>query len=70
MTDDDRALLDFEEAHPRNTNRKEALVSEQFGIPLARYYQRLLTLLKEQEVVAAYPQLAKRIKTRQRRGVL
>lgn len=61
MTDDDRALLHFEEAHPRNTNRKEAAVAEQFGIPLARYYQRLLRLVQQQEVVAAYPQLASRI---------
>lgn len=68
MTDDDRALLDFEEAHPRNTNRKEAAVAEQFGIPLPRYYQRLLRLIERQEVVAEYPQLARRILLRRNRG--
>lgn len=67
MTEDDRALLDFEAAHPQNDRRKEADISATFGHSWVRYQQRLLRLTHDKEAVEAYPMVcarAQRISTR------
>ena len=65
MTDDDRALLEFEEQHPRDTGRKDAAIAETFGLSPARYYQRLLHVVGQSDALEAYPMLVKRVLRRQ-----
>jgi hypothetical protein len=60
MTEDDRELLAFEEAHPRNDRRKEALITSRFGFSWVRYHQRLLTLSRDADAVAAFPDVIRR----------
>lgn len=63
MTDDDRDLLMFEEAHPRNDRRKEAAIRSTFGFSWVRYHQRLVTLSKDVDAVAEFPQIIRRAVT-------
>jgi hypothetical protein len=61
MTEADRALLLFEEAHPGRSNQKAGMIRPALGITPTRYYQRLLALVETREVVEAFPQLSSRI---------
>lgn len=67
MTESDRALLLFEEAHPGRSDQKAGLIRPALGITPARYYQRLLALVVTREVVEAFPQLAGRMLREQER---
>ena len=61
LTPIDIEVLAFEETHPRHTGLKAEAIRETFGLTSARYYARLRRLTREQEAVAAYPQLCARI---------
>jgi hypothetical protein len=61
MTDDERAVLVFEEQHPRNDRRKEAAVRETFGTSWVRYQQQLLGLVKREDVLAEFAPVAHRV---------
>ncbi|MET4780793.1 DUF3263 domain-containing protein [Glaciihabitans sp. UYNi722] len=61
MTDDDRALLTFEEAHPRDTPTKMKAISQDLRISATRYYQRLQHLMEVPEVIQEFPGLTKRL---------
>lgn len=50
MTDDERAVLRFEEQHPRNDRTKEAAVREALGVSWVRYRQLLLRLVGREDV--------------------
>lgn len=63
MTSDDRDLLSFEEAHPRNDRRKEADILSTFGFSWVRYHQRLMQLSKDPTAVAEFPQVIRRVLT-------
>jgi hypothetical protein len=60
ITPQERAMLDYEDTHPRNTGQKEDHMRDEFGLYVARYYQRIDTLLERPDVIAEWPQLAKR----------
>lgn len=61
MTDDERAILVFEEQRPRNDRSKEAAVREVFGVSWVRYQQRLLGLVAREDVVAEFASVAHRV---------
>jgi hypothetical protein len=61
LTPIDVEILDFEETHPRHTGFKAEAIRETFGLTSARYYARLRRLTREQDAVAAHPQLCARI---------
>ena len=48
---DDVALLEFERAHWGAVANKESAVRERFGLPLARYYQRVYALCHTEAAV-------------------
>lgn len=60
LTDRDRAILAFEDKHPRHTSAKEGAIRHRWGITPARYYQIVSTRLEDPDAVAAFPQLANR----------
>lgn len=62
MTDDERTILRFEERHPRNDRRKEAAVRETFGVSWVRYQQRLLGLVKREDVLVEFAGVAGRVR--------
>ena len=51
MTDQDRAILDFERTNTwwKYAGAKEAVIRERFGMTSTRYYQRLVQLLDDPE---------------------
>lgn len=61
MTDDERALLVFEEQYPGNDRRKEAAVRETFDVSWVRYQQRLLRLIAREDVLAEFAPVAHRV---------
>lgn len=62
MTDEERAILVFEETHPRNDRRKEAAVRDTFGESWVRYEQRLQRLVKREDVLAEFGGVAGRVR--------
>jgi hypothetical protein len=61
MTNDERLILDFEEAHPRNDRRKEGAIRTELSMSWVRYQQRLLGLVRREDVLAEYAQVAHRV---------
>jgi hypothetical protein len=61
MTDHERALLLFEEAHPRRDHTKEAASMSTFGITWVRYQQQLLRPAAPEDVNAEFALLAHRV---------
>ena len=61
LSDGDRQILAFEEAHWVHTGRKQNDIRERFGISTPRYYQMLGDLIQNPDVVQAFPQLTKRM---------
>lgn len=61
MTDEDRQLLDFEEANPRNDRRKEAAIRTVLSMSWVRYQQRLLGLVRRADVLAEYAVVVHRV---------
>jgi hypothetical protein len=60
LTDHDRQILDFAGKTYRHEGAKWNDVSEQFGMNLTRYYQRLNTLIDHPEAAAYAPQTVNR----------
>jgi hypothetical protein len=60
LTDTDRALLDFAGKTYKYEGKKWSDVSEQFGMNLTRYYQRLNHLIDHPEAEAYAPQTVNR----------
>lgn len=61
MTDDERAILEFEEQHPRNDRTKEALIRIELAVSWVRYRQVLLRLVTRDDVVRDFPVVAHRM---------
>jgi hypothetical protein len=61
MTDDDRRLMAFEEAHPRNDRRKEAAIQTELSMTWVRYQQILLRLVGRQDVLEEFAPVAHRV---------
>jgi hypothetical protein len=61
LTDGDLAVLDFESRWPRHTAAKEAKIREVFGLSVARYYQRLNTVIDSPAAVRHDPLLVGRL---------
>lgn len=62
MTDDDAALLAFEEDWTGTLATKYEAVYQALGLSPARYHQRILELLDDGEAEAAFPQLIHRLR--------
>ena len=61
LTDDELALLDFEDQWWRHPAAKENSIRGQFGLAPTRYYQRLNTLVDRPEAEAARPVVVRRL---------
>lgn len=61
LTEKDIEILETEERFPRRTGAKTRHIIEQLGIAQATYYVRLHRLVRQPEVVSAWPQLAYRV---------
>jgi hypothetical protein len=61
MTDDERRMLEFEEAHPLNDRRKEGAIRTQLSMSWVRYRQRILRLVRREHVLAEYAVVAHRV---------
>lgn len=61
MNDDERAVLTFEEQHPRNDRTKEALIRTELAVSWVRYRQVLLRLIAREDVVREFPVVAHRV---------
>lgn len=57
-------LFAFENAHPRHTSRKEALIVDELGMKPARYYQLLLHAARSFEGWEMDPMLCSRVTLR------
>jgi len=66
MTDDERAILVFEEQRPKNDRSKEAAVRDAFGVSWVRYQQLLLRLVAREDVLAEFAPVAHRVQRVQR----
>ena len=62
LTDEHRAMLDFERHHWRYHGSKDAEVHERFGLGLHTYQKRLNALLDEPEALAYAPSTVRRLK--------
>lgn len=62
LTDLERRLLEFEEAHPGHSRAKEDALRERFGMSVARYYQTLGVLIETSAALRAAPLLVGRLR--------
>jgi Protein of unknown function (DUF3263) len=62
LSEQDRAMLDFEEQRFLQAGHKQAAIRESFGMSATRYYQRLNTLIDDVEAVAYAPTLVNRLR--------
>ena len=62
LSDQQRAVLDFEKSWWSLPGSKEAEIREQFGISSTRYYQELNALLDDEAALAYDPLLVKRLR--------
>lgn len=69
MTDSERAVLDFEDRHPRNDRAKEAATRVELGLSWARYRQLLLQLITREDVLEEYALVAYRVRRATRASV-
>jgi hypothetical protein len=60
MNDTERAVLRFEESHPHPAG-KQLAVRKELDLSWPRYWQMLGELIRRPDVVAEFPQLAKRV---------
>lgn len=61
LTDEELAMLDFEEQWWRYPGAKEAAIAGRFELTPTRYYQRLNQLIDRPEALAARPLLVRRL---------
>lgn len=69
MTDDDRKLMEFEEAHPRNDRRKEAAIRSELSMSWVRYRQLLGRLVTRPDVLEQFASVAHRVERATAAGV-
>jgi hypothetical protein len=62
LSDDDRAILDFERRPFKYAGRKEAAIRDRFGISAWGYYARLNRILDTEAALAADPLLVRRLR--------
>ena len=62
LTDEHRAMLDFERHHWRLPRAKDAEVRERFGMSLTGYQRELNALLDEPQAVAYAPATVRRLR--------
>lgn len=62
LTDEDRAILEFEREWWRRRTPKERAVRDRLGLSVARYYQRLNGLLDRPAALAFDPMLVGRLR--------
>ena len=62
LTDDQRAMLDFEREHWRYPTGKEAEVRQRFDLSLVGYQKRLNALLDEPGALAYAPATVRRLR--------
>ncbi len=61
LTEQDRAILAFEQQWWRYAGAKETAVLERFGMSGTRYYQRLAWIIEQPEAVAVEPMVVRRL---------
>lgn len=61
LTDLERRILDFEDAHPQHSRAKEDAIRADFGYSSTRYYQILGTLMESPEALRENPLLVGRL---------
>lgn len=64
LTDEDRAILDFERGTWRHRSLKEQAAREQFGLSAVRYAQRINALIDRPEALAYSPTVVRRLQRR------
>lgn len=69
MTDDERRILEFEEANPRDDRRKEAAIRTTFAMSWVRYRQLLVGLVQREDVLAEHAVVAHRVQRATAAGV-
>jgi Protein of unknown function (DUF3263) len=62
LTEQDRAILDFEGERFLQAGHKQAAIRERFGLSATRYYQRLNVLIDDVEALAYAPSLVNRLR--------
>lgn len=62
LSEQDRAILEFERGWWRHGGAKESAITEIFGMTATRYYQRLNVLIDTPEALATEPMLVKRLR--------
>ena len=61
MIDSERAILAFEEQHPRNDRTKEAAIRTELSMSWVRYRQLLGRLVQRPDVLEEYAVVAHRV---------
>lgn len=61
MNDTERAVLAFEELHPRNDRTKEADIRNELGMSWVRYRQLLGKLVQRPDVLSEFAVVAHRV---------
>jgi hypothetical protein len=62
LTDEHRAMLDFERQHWRYPAGKDSEVRERFGLSLERYHQQLNALIDEPAALTYAPATVRRLR--------
>jgi hypothetical protein len=62
LTDQDRAIIDFERTWWQDPGRKEAAVRERLGLSPSRYYAFLNRLLEKPEAIEYDPMVVRRLR--------
>jgi hypothetical protein len=69
LTDEDRAILDFERHHWRYLGAKDAEVRARFGLSLADYHERLNALLELADAATHAPIVVRRLRRQRQRRI-
>lgn len=69
LTDEHRAMLDFERHHWRLAGVKDAEVRSRFGMSLAGYQRALNALLDDPDAVAYAPRTVRRLRRQRQRRI-
>ncbi|CAN5820313.1 hypothetical protein BH24ACT3_BH24ACT3_12430 [soil metagenome] len=62
LSDQDRAILDFERTWWTGAGPKQRAIKERLGLSGTRYYQRLGTLVESPEALAYDPLVVRRVR--------
>ena len=62
LTDQDRAMLDFERLWWRTPGSKEQAIHDRFDLSVTRYYQQLLTALRKPAALEYAPATVNRLR--------